>query len=345
MLENQKKECQLYDYDSESYYFSKNSVDFFAESFASQLDQNTRILWLNFHSIENKSQIEKLCQNLSIETLTFEDIYKDFKRPKLEEYEHYLFFKIKSALPKENSTHFKLENISFIVGSKHLISFQERSSDHFTEVRDRIEKKRGKIRMKGTDFLLFRLLEAIVDNYFEALDDIVLSIEKLESKVIRHPHSDTLKKIEVQKRKLIELRKIVFPMREITSQLEKMHSPFLKKENHYFFVELKDNCLTILEEIDANKQILDGMANLYYAVQGQRMNEIMRLLTIVSSIFIPLTFLVGVYGMNFKFMPELSMKYGYYIVWAIMASIATILLIYFRKLGWLKKPQFKIKND
>jgi magnesium transporter len=175
------------------------------------------------------------------------------------------------------------------------------------------------------------------------LDDIVDSIEKLESKVIHHPHSDTLKKIEVQKRKLVELRKIVFPMREITSQLEKMHSPFLKKENHYFFVELKDNCLTILDEIDANKQILDGMANLYYAVQGQRMNEVMRLLTIVSSIFIPLTFLVGVYGMNFKFMPELEMKYGYYITWAIMILIALILLIYFRKVGWLKKPNLKNK--
>jgi magnesium transporter len=343
MQENVNLICQLYDYDSESYILSKNTSEFYADNFAEQQKQNNKTHWLNFHSIEEKDQIEKLCKQLEIETLTFDDIYKDFKRPKLEEYSNYLFFKIKSALPKENSADFVQENISFIVGAKYLISFQEKSSDHFTEVRDRIEKKRGKIRLKGTDFLLFRLLEAIVDNYFEALDDIVLSIESLESRVIRHPHSDTLKKIEIQKRKLVELRKIVFPMREITSQLEKMHSPFLKKENHYFFVELKDNCLTILDEIDANKQILDGMANLYYAVQGQRMNEIMRLLTIVSSIFIPLTFLVGVYGMNFKFMPELEMKYGYYITWAIMITIASVLLIYFRKVGWLKKPNFRNK--
>jgi magnesium transporter len=335
--------CQLYDYDSESYILTKNTVDFYAEYFAEQQKQNDKTHWLNFHSIEQKDQIEKLCKNLEIESLTFEDIYKEFKRPKLEEYNNYLFFKIKSALPQENSSEFQQENISFIVGAKYLISFQEKSSDHFPDVRDRIEKKRGKIRLKGTDFLLFRLLEAIIDNYFEALDDIVGSIESLESKIIRHPHSDTLKKIEVQKRKLIELRKIVFPMREITSQLEKMHSPFLKKENHYFFVELKDNCLTILDEIDANKQILDGMANLYYAIQGQKMNEIMRLLTIISSIFIPLTFLVGVYGMNFKFMPELEMKYGYYITWGIMVLIASVLLFYFRKVGWLKRPNFRSK--
>ena len=343
MQTNDNFNCQLYDYDSESYILTKNTSEFYAEYFAEQQKQNKKTHWLNFHSINDKSQIEKLCQNLAIETLTFEDIYKEFKRPKLEEYDNYLFFKIKSALPKENSLEFQQESISFIVGANYLVSFQERSSDHFPDVRDRIEKKRGKIRLKGTDFLLFRLLEAIIDNYFEVLDDIVLSIERLESKVIRHPSSDTLKKIEIQKRKLIELRKIVFPMREITAQLEKMDSSFLKKENHYFFVELKDNCLTILDEIDANKQILDGMANLYYAVQGQRMNEIMRLLTIISSIFIPLTFLVGVYGMNFKFMPELEMQYGYYIAWLIMLTIAVTLLIYFRKVGWLKKPNLRNK--
>ena len=343
MQEILELDCQLYDYDSESYILTENTVDFYAQHFAEQQKQNDKTHWLNFHSIKEKNQIEKLCKNLEIESLTVEDIYKEFKRPKLEEYNNYLFFKIKSALPQENSSEFQQENISFIVGAKYLISFQEKSSDHFPDVRDRIEKKRGKIRLKGTDFLLFRLLEAIIDNYFEALDDIVGSIESLESKIIRHPHSDTLKKIEVQKRKLIELRKIVFPMREITSQLEKMHSPFLKKENHYFFVELKDNCLTILDEIDANKQILDGIANLYYAVQGQKMNEIMRLLTIISSIFIPLTFLVGVYGMNFKFMPELEMKYGYYITWGIMVLIASILLFYFRKVGWLKRSNFRSK--
>lgn len=329
--------CQLYEYDAQSFLLTKNTPAYYAENFDAAELTDGKIHWLNFHSIEDRNNIELLCDNLGIEKLTVEDIYKDLKRPKLEEYENYLFFKIKSALPKNNVATLVKENISFVLGPKYLISFQDKSSDHFTDVRDRIESKRGKIRLKEADFLLFRMLESITDNYFEVLDDIVKSIERLESRIMLHPKSDTLKRIEVQNRKLIELRKIVFPLKEITSQLEKMGNPLLQRDNHYYFSSLKDNCLTILEEIDANKQILEGLANLYYAVQGQRMNEIMKLLTIVSSIFIPLTFIVGVYGMNFEHMPELKLKYGYFIAWAIMALIAVLLLFYFRKRGWLKK--------
>lgn len=344
-MENHSKGiCQLYEYDSEAYILTRNEPSHYANHFSFNEWHPFKINWLNFHSIEDKLCIEQLCKKLNVEILTVEDLYKDFKRPKLEEFNDYLFFKITSALPSVDTNELQKENIAFIVGAHYLISFQDKSSDHFTDVRNRIEQKRGKIRNKGTDFLLFRMLEAITDNYFEVLDDIVVSIEQLETSLIRHAKSDTLKKIEFQKRKLIELRKIVFPLKEITSQLEKMQSPFLKQDNHYYFAELKDNCLTILEEIDANKQILEGMANLYYAVQGQRMNEIMKLLTIVSTIFIPLTFLVGVYGMNFKYMPELTMRYGYFIAWGIMVLIAATLLYYFRKVGWLNKPSFKVKK-
>jgi magnesium transporter len=156
-------------------------------------------------------------------------------------------------------------------------------------------------------------------------------------KLIRNPNSDTLKLIEYQKRKLIELRKIVLPLKDVTFQLEKLRSPFLELENHHYFADLKDNCMAILEEIDANKQILEGMANLYYAVQGQRMNEIMKVLTVVSAIFIPLTFIAGVYGMNFKYMNETQHPYSFYIMIGIMVTIGLALLILFIKRGWLKK--------
>ena len=204
-------------------------------------------------------------------------------------------------------------------------------------MRDRIEKKRGKIRHKGADFLLFLMLDAIVDNYFEVLVDITDSIEKLEMKLIRVANSDTLKMIEFQKRKLIELRKIVLPLKDVAFQLEKTQSQFINSDNHPYFADLKENCLSVMEEIDANKQILEGMANLYYAIQGQRMNEIMKVLTVVSAIFIPLTFIVGVYGMNFKYMPELEYKYGYYTIVAIMFAISISLLLFFVKRGWLKR--------
>lgn len=331
-------QCQLYKYDPDFFLMTGNTPHYFAENFHKNEIDADYVSWLNFHGIQDRVDIEHLCENLGVERLSVEDIYTEKRRPKLEEYPNYMFFSIRSALPIEDSNVvLRQEQISFILGKNYLISFQERSSDHFTDVRERIEKKRGKIRFKGADFLLFRMLDAIVDNYFEVLEDITDKIEKLEMKLIRMPSSDTLKLIEFQKRKLIELRKIVLPLKDVTFQLEKLQTPFLEKDNHHYFADLKDNCLAILEDIDANKQILEGMANLYYAVQGQKMNEIMKVLTVVSTIFIPLTFIVGVYGMNFKYMPELEYRYGYYTIVGVMFLIGLGLFLFFLKRGWLKK--------
>jgi magnesium transporter len=330
--------CQLYRYDQEFFLVTRNTPEFFATEFIEIARDEDQVTWLNYHTISNREPIEKLCEHLHIERLSVEDIYTEKKRPKLEEYANYMFFSVRSALPAESNIFvLQQEQISFILGKNYLISFQQKSSEHFTDVRDRIEKKRGKIRYKGADFLLFRMLDAIVDNYFEVLVDITDSIEKLEMKLIRVANSDTLKMIEFQKRKLIELRKIVLPLKDVAFQLEKTQSQFINSDNHPYFADLKENCLAVLEEIDANKQILEGMANLYYAIQGQRMNEIMKVLTVVSAIFIPLTFIVGVYGMNFKYMPELEFKYGYYTIVAIMFVISISLLLLFVKRGWLKK--------
>ncbi|MEY3199327.1 MAG: magnesium and cobalt transport protein CorA [Bacteroidota bacterium] len=330
--------CQLYRYDQEFFLVTRNTPEFFATEFIEIARDESQVTWLNYHYLANREPIEKLCEHLHIERLSVEDIYTEKKRPKLEEYANYMFFSVRSALPAENNIFvLQQEQISFILGKNYLISFQQKSSEHFTDVRDRIEKKRGKIRFKGADFLLFRMLDAIVDNYFEVLVDITDSIEKLEMKLIRVANSDTLKMIEFQKRKLIELRKIVLPLKDVAFQLEKTQSQFINSDNHPYFADLKENCLAVLEEIDANKQILEGMANLYYAIQGQRMNEIMKVLTVVSAIFIPLTFIVGVYGMNFKYMPELEYKYGYYTIVAIMFAISISLLLFFVKRGWLKK--------
>ncbi|MBP6090370.1 MAG: magnesium/cobalt transporter CorA [Crocinitomicaceae bacterium] len=330
--------CQLYKYQNDFYLATTDSPAYFAQEFhLDQLDHDY-ISWLNFHDLKDRDSVSRLCQNLAIDPLTIEDIFTEKRRPKLEEYKNYMFFSVRSALPnKEDTSILHQEQISFVLGMNYLVSFQEKSSMHFGDVRDRIEKKRGKIRSKGADFLLFRMLDAILDNYFEVLESSTLSIEALEHRIQHSKTSNVLKVIETEKRKLIELRKIVLPLKDVTFQLDKLDNPFLDASNQHHFSELKENCYEVLEEIDANKQILDGMANLYYAVQGQRMNEIMKILTIVSSIFIPLTFIVGVYGMNFKFMPELNYEYGYYTVVGVLFAIAFTLLFYFYKKGWLKK--------
>jgi magnesium transporter len=337
---NTDKTCQLYKYDKEFYFISKNTPEYFASEFVENSIDPDYVSWLNFHVLEPRAAIEQLCEHLEIDKLSVEDIYTEKRRPKLEEYPSYMFFSIRSALPlSDDSTSLQQEQITFILGKNYLLSFQTKSSDHFTDVRDRIERKRGKIRMKGPDFLLFRMLEAVIDNYFEVLEDITDQIESLENMLINTGGSHTLQSIENQKRKLVELRKIVLPIRDVTQQLDKHKSPFLDQDNHHYFSELKENCLAVIEEIDANKQILEGMANLYYAIQGQRMNEIMKVLTVVSSIFIPLTFIAGVYGMNFEHMPELKYKYGYYTVVGVMFFIALTLFFIFIGRGWLKKQK------
>ena len=331
-------QCQLYKYNKSFFAIKKESSHYFSQDFLeSELDPD-HVAWLNFHGLENKDEIELLCRKLEIDRLSVETIYNPARRPKVEEYTNYVFFSVKSALPTDSfDAQLQQEQISFILGKDYLISFQEKSSDHFTDVRNRIETARGKIRLKNSDFLLFRMLEAIIDNYFEVIEDISTTIEEIEARLHKSENKSILNQIEREKRKLIELRKIALPMRDISSQLETSESIFFEKSNHQYFSHLKSSCVSVLEEIDANKQILEGMANLFYAAQGQRMNEIMKVLTVVSSIFIPLTFIVGVYGMNFENMPELKYWYGYYTVVAVMFLIAFGLLFYFFKRGWLKK--------
>lgn len=334
----QLDQCQLYKYNHEFYLLNRETPIHFKENFHQNELDDDHVSWLNFHGLKDRDSIENLCKNIGIENLNIETIYYPSRRPKVEEYPNYMFFSIQSALPSEsNKSLLNQENISFILGKDYLISFQHRSSDHFTDVRDRIQKARGKIRTKKSDFLLFRLLEAIIDNYFEVVENISEKIEALDAMILNYNDKNILKEIEIEKRKLIELRKITQPMRDITYQLESAESNLIEKANKRYFKNLKDACITVLDEIDANKQILEGMANLYYAEQGQRMNEIMKVLTVVSSIFIPLTFIVGVYGMNFENMPELKYKYGYYTVVGVMFLIGLILLSYFLKRGWLKR--------
>lgn len=331
-------QCQLYKFNQEFYLINRETPVFFKNNFHLTEIDSDYVSWLNFHGLKDRESIEIFCKNLGVEKLNIENIYSPSRRPKVEEFSNYMFFSIKSALPSDQAENLLFqENISFVLSKNYLISFQDQSSDHFTDVRDRIEKARGKVRTKKADFLMFRLLEAIIDNYFEVIENISDKIAELDSIVLQKSQRNILKEIEIEKRKLIELRKITQPMRDITYQLEMNDANFIEKSNKMYFKNLKDACLTVLDEIDANKQILDGMANLYYASQGQRMNEIMKVLTIVSSIFIPLTFIVGVYGMNFKYMPELDYKYGYYSVVGVLIFIALFLMSYFIRRGWLKK--------
>src|SRR6218665_2714053 len=329
--------AQLYSYNGDVVNLLKEDAAYFVDHFRPQQDVNYT-MWLNIHSLEDKDSIHKICNGLGIDALIQEAIFCGTKRPRLEEYPDYVFFSIESALPTIGEKYELVkERLSFIVGDNYLVSFQNEHSGHFPNVRDRIENKRGKIRFKGPDFLLYRLLEAINDNYIEVVEEIAEATTRLDKLVLKHPTSEVLRKIEWEKRKLIDLRKTVQPMRDVLMQIERVENKLIIEENCQYFLELKDTCSTLLEEIDAQKQMLDGIANLYYAVQGQKMNEIMKVLTVISAIFIPLTFIVGVYGMNFENMPELEWTYGYFYALGFMFLLTVVLVFVFWKRGWLRR--------
>lgn len=332
-----KHSAQLYRYNAELLTLEKENPAYFCETFdpLKELDVSH---WLNFHSLEDKEHLTVLLDRMGLDKLLQEDLFAGNKRPRLEEYPDYVFFTFVSALPVSGAKYeLHKERISFMLGDNYLISFQEKSSDHFPVVRDRIENKRGKIRFKGPDFLLYRMLEAIVDNYMEVVEQIADNIDTLDKLVLRTPKSEVLRRVEWEKRKLVDLRKTIVPMKELLAQLDRVENKMIVEANAHFFKELRDTCLSVTEEIDAQKQMLEGIANLYYAIQGQRMNEIMKVLTVTSAIFIPLTFIVGVYGMNFEYMPELKWPMGYFLIWGLMLAIAIGLILVFWKRGWLKR--------
>lgn len=332
-----KKVCQLYSYNSARFSVLKEDEEYFVNEYSYEKLPADEVHWLNFHRIQKKELITQFFKNQNFDQLVLEDVYARMKRPKLEEYDDYLFFSLRSVLPPEsNNAPLEQEQLSFILGENYLVSLQEKSSDFFQGVRDRIELKKGTIRDKGADFLLFRLLDATIDNYYKVVEYVHERSRLLEPRIIDDPDSELLKEIEMQKRKLLVMRKIVGPLKDITLSLEKVENNLLSKQNLHYYVDLKDSCLAILDDIDSTISLLDGLTNLYYAVQGQKMNETMKVLTVISAIFIPLTFLAGIYGMNFHNIPELRSPYGYFILLGAMVIITILMIIYFKRKGWLK---------
>ena len=340
------QECELYKYNHCFYFIKQDDITYFASDFLdAELDED-HINWLNIHDLSDEDSIKQLCTKLHIGALSIENIYIKQRRPKLEEYPNYIYFSVAfTELDDENPNEsFKENQVTFFLGSDYLITMQDGVKGYFNCVRDRIEHSKGKIRSQKADFLLYRCMEAILDNYYRIIDDVAEQSIKIEERLHEQEDKLILHDIETQKRKLIQLRTISRPMRDMAEQLHSSETKLIAHDNLKYFKSLNSSCNNIITEIDSQIQILDGLANFYYAAQGQRMNEIMKVLTIVSAIFIPLTFIAGVYGMNFEVMPELKMKYAYFVVWGIMLLIGVSLFIYFIRKGWLKRSDYHIEK-
>jgi magnesium transporter len=298
----------------------------------------SKVNWLNLHGLNELELVEAVGVIFSIDHFLLSDILNTTRRTKLEESANSLFFNIKSILPTEDSDNINIEQISFLIKNGVLISFQEKKSDFFTHIRERIRTHAGIVRTKKADFLLFLLLDAIIENFFITIEN---EEDKVEEIIILSKESadpNILIRIEKHRDNFNFLKRAIIPLRDSLFNIKTLKEDdfcnVIEAESYVYFSRLHQKCLELLEQIDSDMSMLESASNFFFSTQSHKMNEIMKTLTIVSAIFIPLTFIVGVYGMNFEYMPELKYPNGYYTVIALMVVIGIIMVIYFKKRKW-----------
>lgn len=293
------------------------------------------ITWLNMDGIHQIDLIEKIGESFGLHPLALEDVLNTDQRPKFDDYEDYICVILKMLTYNDKEDHLQVEQISLIVGSNFVISLQESEGDVFDPVRERLRKSKGRIRKMGSDYLAYALIDAIVDNYFVVLEKIGEEIESLEDELLSNPRPETSRTIHHLKRELIFLRKSVWPLREIMGRLERGESSLIKDQTKPFLRDVYDHTIHVIDTVETFRDMVSGMIDVYLTSVSYKLNEIMKVLTIIATIFIPLTFIAGVYGMNFAYMPELEWRGGYAFTWGIMIAVALIMLRYFKRKGWI----------
>jgi magnesium transporter len=290
---------------------------------------------MNIDGVHQLDNIEKVGKYLKIHPLVLEDIMNTGQRPKLEDFDDYLFIVLKMLHYDEKENETKTEQVSLILSSNYVISFQESEGDVFDPIRERMRTDRGRIRKMGADYLAYSIIDAIVDNYFIVLEKIGEKIEDIEDELVKNPTPEVLQTIHRLKRELIFLRKSVWPLREVISRLERWESPLVHKSIDIYLRDVYDHTIQVIDSLETFRDMLSGMLDIYLSSVSNRMNEVMKVLTVIATIFIPLTLIASIYGMNFKYMPELDWVWGYPMVYVVMIVVSAVMLVYFRRKEWL----------
>jgi len=319
------------DYDEE--HFDEKKLEQIEECFPYK-DTST-VTWINIDGIHQIDIIEKVGRHFGLHPLIQEDIVNTEQRPKMEDFGDFIFVVLKMIYHDENEDGIKIEQVSLILGENFVISFQEREGDIFNHVRERIRKGKGRIRKMKEDYLAYSLLDAVVDNYFFILEKTGEQIEELEEKVVSEPKPETLQEIHKLKRSMIFLRRSVWPLREVISTLERGESSLIRETCRIYLRDVYDHTIQVIDSVETFRDMLSGMHDTFLSSISNRMNEIMKVLTIIATIFIPLTFIAGIYGMNFKFMPELEWRWSYFAVWVVIVVVAAVMMIFFKRKRWL----------
>ncbi|WP_286878897.1 magnesium/cobalt transporter CorA, partial [Methanoculleus sp. UBA413] len=292
------------------------------------------VTWINIDGVHETGMIQAIGEAAGIHPLTLEDITNTRQRPKVEDYSEYLYVAVRMLAP-DGDGEFWSEQVSLVLGKGYVASFQEQPGDAFERIRERLRAGAGRLRSEGADYLFYVLLDTIVDGYFSVIEAFGERIEAVEEEVVADPDHETLQVIYALKRSLVALRRAVWPLRDMVAELERGESPQIREPTLVYFRDVYDHTIEVAETVETYREMMSGTLDVYLSSQSSRMNEIMKVLTIIATIFIPLTFIAGVYGMNFAYMPEISHPWGYPLALASMAAVAGVMLLYFRKRGWI----------
>ncbi|GAA4830177.1 magnesium/cobalt transporter CorA [Algivirga pacifica] len=300
-----------------------------------QLKEHTSVSWINIDGLHDTALITKLSEHFELDTLMMEDIINTQHRPKSEGFEDHEFITLKMLGLTADGKSIVEEQLSIILGKNWVISLQEKEGDIFHEFRVRVKDGKAKARKKGPDYLFYRLIDMVVDNYYHVTEHFGDTIEAMEESIIAHPDRRALIDIQQLNKKASQFRKAISPLREAILNLQKNESELLSEDTLRYIKDLMEHVVYINELIDHQKEMIGNLMDLYHSGVSYKMNQIMQLLTLVSTIFIPLTFIAGIYGMNFAYMPELQWHWGYFGVWGLMIAVAIVMVFYFKKKKWL----------
>lgn len=331
----------LIDYDEDN---AIRKVDITPNACAPYIGTNT-VSWMDIQGLGSETVLKQVGEIFNLHPLLLEDVVNVPQRPKLEDYNNQLLVISQMVRLKEDESGFDTEQVSFVLGKRYLLSFQEEElQDCFEIVRDRIRTSQGRVRKSGADYLTYLLLDTIIDGYFPVVEHYEDRIEALEDMIISNPDRDTMQEIYDVRRELLALRRLIWPMRNVLHLLMRDHHGIISDEVQIYFRDSYDHVIQILEIIEAYRELAASLMDVYMSTMGNKLNEIMKFLTVISTIFIPLTFIVGVYGMNFENMPELKGEWSYFLVWLVMLAVAGGLIFYFWRKGWFK-PIYSLKEE
>ncbi len=291
------------------------------------------IAWINVDGLDTKL-IEELGEIYNLHPLILEDILNTDQRPKTEDLGNYIYIVLKNFYNKDNGN-LPSEQVSIILGGNFILSFKEKETSLFEPIRERLRGNKGRIRKAGPDNLAHALIDNVVDNYFFVLEELEERIEYLEDELVTKASPVNLHAIHGLKRELIALKKSLWPLREAISTLERTDSELITASTHIYFKDIFDHIIAIIDTVETYREMLSGMLDIYLSTVSNRLNEVMKVLTIIATIFMPLTFIAGLYGMNFKYMPELEWRFGYFSVLGVMLVIALLMLRYFKNKKWI----------